>query len=122
MTRLLRYLSPRAQTFWLNRWWAVLAAMVFAAFIPLYVYLVQPNPHQHAGFVTATVVSTMENASDSGYSASATVRLPDGTYARISAGTIAEAQAFVGTPCLEQRLRESGNVFYRLTAQRNCAD
>ena len=98
----------------------VLAGVIFVVATLTFFILAKPDRHTHLRFVSVQTVSMFDTSSDSGFIFHAVVRLPDGTQTKVSTSSFAAAQWFLKDTCVEERIRESGRVFYKLVAPDNC--
>lgn len=80
-----------------------------------------PEKNGHDGFHTAKVLFTNSTIQDAGFTFSASVQLENGDKMTVRAKALPIASQTVETACLERRREVSGDVFYRLKGQINCA-
>lgn len=104
-----------------NRGLVLLALVAFVAIVATLLLTTGSGKHEHQGFLTLPVISTVPIGSDIRNGLIVTLRLPDGETVTIDTSDGGVAATVTATACVEQRrFVGTGEFRYRIKLPRNC--
>ena len=92
---------------------------LFVTCIVLY-FAFRPQPFRIQGYISANVKSIQDSTGDNGFSATARIELPDGTFAFTSTKSMALASDALDDICVEERELQNGLKRYRWVHKQKC--
>lgn len=106
-----------------NKGLIVLALVGFVMIVVTMMILTGPREHEHVGFVTLPVISTVTTGGNTNASVIATLRLPDGETVAVTSTDAVITAAVTETACVEERRYvDTGEARYRLKLVHYCDD
>ena len=120
MNRVIRALPPRAQAWVLDHAFAGVALVLFVVAAVCTVIFVRPDPVRETAYLRASVVSSADASSDTGFFMRFLLELPEGQRISVSTSSLALAMSVVRDACLKVENRASGLVRYTLELPERC--